>query len=430
MRRLLVVLVVLAGVLPAAGQDRPHVFRGATIYPIAGPAIPNGVLVVHNGTIQSVGAADAVEVPADAVEHDVSGKVILPGLVDTHSHIGEVQGGDGSAPLHPDVRALDAVDVRSASIKRARAGGITTVNVMPGSGLLMSGQTAYLKLRDGGAIDDLLFCENPLTDICGGMKMANGTNPLRSNAGTFPGTRARSAALARQLFVDALAYRDKVARAEDDPAKRPPRDLKMEALLEVLDGRRTVHFHTHRHDDILTALRLRAEFGFDLVLQHASEAWKVADEIAAAGVPASIIVLDSPGGKLEALDIRMETGQVLEAAGVDVAYHTDDYITDSRLFLRSGAIGVRAGMSRDAALEALTLAGARMMGLADRVGSLEPGKDADFLVLSGDPFSVYTQVDETWIEGALLFDRANPAHRLYATGGYGATDGGAVHDHH
>jgi imidazolonepropionase-like amidohydrolase len=168
-----------------------------------------------------------------------------------------------------------------------------------------------------------------------------------------------------------------------------------------------------------------------VVLHHVSEAWKVADEIAAANVPASIIVLDSPGGKQEAVDIRYVNGVALEEAGVDVAYHTDDLITDSRLFLRSAGFGVRAGMSREAALEAMTLAGARMLGLADRIGSLEIGKDADFIVLSGDPLSVYSHVEQTWVEGQKVFDRSDPDDRPYATGGYGVYDDpGALHDHH
>ena len=414
---------------PAWAQEEPHVFRGATLYPIAGPPIENGVLVVQNGKITAVGDTASVDVPEGAVEEDASGKVILPGLVDTHSHIGDVQGGDRSNPLHPGVRSLDAVNVRSSSIDRARAGGVTTANIMPGSGHLMSGQTTYLKLRDGDVIDDLLFCENLLNDICGGMKMANGTNPIRSEPGPFPGTRAKSAALARQLFVDALAYQEKLERAESDTsATAPERDLQKEALLEVLAGERIVHFHTHRHDDILTVLRLKDEFGFRVVLHHVSEAWKVADEIAAADVPASIIVLDSPGGKLEAAEISLENGKALEEAGAEVAFHTDDYVTDSRLFLRSAALGVRAGMSREAALEALTLAGARMLNLDDRLGSLEAGKDADFIVLSGDPFSVYTRVEETWIEGEKLFDFDNPEQRVFATGGYGVfTDPSAAH---
>ena len=414
---------------PAWAQEEPHVFSGATLYPVSGPPIENGVLVVQDGKIVAVGEEGGVDVPDGAVEEDVAGKVILPGLVDTHSHIGDVQGGDSSNPLHPDVRSLDAIDVRSSSIDRARAGGVTTANIMPGSGHLMSGQTTYIKLREGRVIDDLLFCDDPLDDICGGMKMANGTNPIRSEPGPFPGTRAKSAALARQLFVDALAYQEKVERAEEDTsATSPERDLQKEALLEVLAGERIVHFHTHRHDDILTVLRLKDEFGFRVVLHHVSEAWKVAEEIAEADVPASIIVLDSPGGKMEAVDIRLENGKALEDAGAEVAFHTDDYVTDSRLFLRSAALGVRAGMSREEALEAVTLAGARMLGLEDRLGSLEAGKDADFVVLSGDPLSVYTRVEETWIEGEKLFDFDDPEQRAFATGGYGVfTDPSAAH---
>lgn len=416
MRNAFLLLLTFLLALPAAAQERPAVFRGATLYPIDQDPIPNGVLVVHEGRIQAVGSAGEVDVPSDAVEYDVSGQVIMPGLVDTHSHVGQVEGGDRSSPLHAGVRVLDAIDVRSPSVERARAGGITTVNVMPGSGHLMSGQTAYLKLRDGTTIDDLLFCEDPITDICGGMKMANGTNSLRDTP--FPGTRAKSASLVRQYFIDALEYREQKEAAGDDEAKMPPRDITKEALLEVLDGDRMVHFHTHDYRDILTVLRLEEEFGFRVVLHHVSEGWKVADEIAEADVPASIIVLDAPGGKVEAAEIRYETGGVLERAGADVAYHTDDLITDSRLFLRSGGLGVRAGMSREAALEALTLAGARMLDMEDRLGSLTEGKDADFIVLSGDPLSVYTHVLETWIEGRKVFDRDDPEDEQFATGGY------------
>jgi imidazolonepropionase-like amidohydrolase len=146
----------------------------------------------------------------------------------------------------------------------------------------------------------------------------------------------------------------------------------------------------------------------------------VAKEIAEAKAPCSIIVIDSPGGKLEARDIQMENGMILEQAGVNVSFHTDDWITDSRLFLRSAALGVRAGMTREGALRALTLSGAEMLGLADRTGSLDPGKDADFAIISGDPFSVYTKVLETYVEGIQVFDLSNQEHRLFAVGGRGA----------
>ena len=265
-----------------------------------------------------------------------------------------------------------------------------------------------------------------LREVCGGIKMANGTNPRGEPP--FPNTRGRAAAIVRERFVRAQEYREKI-RTAGGADRVTPRDLELEALAEVLDGRRVVHFHTHRADDILTALRLREEFGFRIVLQHVSEAWKVADEIARANAPASIIILDSPGGKLETLEFSNTNGRVLEQAGVLTAFHTDDGITDSRFFLRSAGFGVRAGMSRERALEAMTIAGARMMGVEDRVGTLENGKDADFIVLSGDPLSIYSHVEQTWVEGSKVFDRANPEDRMFAVGGPNVFDGAATHAH-
>ncbi len=398
-------------------QSAGRVFTGARLIPIAGDEIARGYLLVRDGKIAALGPMDGFVPPAGAEVVDLAGKVVMPGLVDTHSHVGGGWGADGSAPIQPDVRLLDSVDVRDPGFRRARAGGITVANVMPGSGHLLSGQTLYLKLREGSSIDDLLIADAQL-GIAGGMKMANGTNSHRDPP--FPGTRGKSAALVREQFVKAQAYRDKVRAAAGDPEKRPDRDLNLEALVDVLDRKRVVQHHTHRHDDILTVIRLSQEFGFDVVLHHVSEAWKVADDIAKAGVPCSAILVDSPGGKLEARDLSMETGAILERAGVLTAFHTDDWITDSRWFLRSGALAVRAGMTRKGALESLTIAGAKMLRLADRVGSLAPGKDADFVVLSGDPFSVRTQVLETWIEGAKVFDRTRPEDRLAAEGGFGA----------
>jgi len=427
-----VVLTALAAVamlnLPRAvlAQEQPHAFVDARIIAVNGSDVAQGALVVHRGKI--VGAGASVSIPANAVRIDARGKTIMPGLVDTHSHIGGGSGGDASAALQPEVRLLDSFDARHSGLRRAVAGGITTVNVMPGSGHLLSGQTLYLKLRGAKSLDGLLITTAE-GRIAGGIKMANGTNPLRPQGGAFPSTRARSASMARDLFIKAQAYRDKMQKAGDDPAKRPTRDLGMEALSEVLEGTRTVHFHTHRHDDILTALRLAKEFGFTPVLQHVSEGWKVAAEIAASGAPASVIVIDAPGGKLEAVDLSMTTAPALQKAGALTGFHTDDYITDSRFFLRSAGLAVRAGMSREHALYALTMAGARMLKLDSRLGSLEPGKDADFLVLSGDPLSVYTHVEQTWVEGAKVFDRAVPGDRLVAVGGYGASRNETLHTH-
>lgn len=413
----------------SAAQQQAHVFQGAEIMPISGEPISNGVLVVKNGKIEAVGPEGSVSVPSGAVVIDVSGKIIMPGLVDPHSHIGEGDGGDRSAALHPDVRIMDTIDPRSDTFKKALAGGITSVNVMPGSGHLMSGQTVYLKLRPANTVEEMLLYVDEENEIYGGLKMANGTNSIRQPP--FPGTRAKSAAMVRSLYLKAQQYLDKIKDAEGDTSKMPERDIGMETLIEVLEGKRIVHNHTHRHDDILTSIRLSQEFGYRMVLHHVSEGWKVADEIAEAGVKASIITLDSPGGKMEAVDLAYRTGAVMEEAGVDFGYHTDDGITDSRLFLRSAAFGMREGMSREKALESLTIANARMMDIEDRAGSLEAGKDADFIILSGDPFSVYTKVEQTWVEGEKVFDYSDPEDKKYATGGYDVFRGGGYghHDH-
>ncbi|MEZ5312215.1 MAG: amidohydrolase [Thermoanaerobaculia bacterium] len=300
----------------AAGAEEPTVaFTGARILPITGPEIASGTLLIRGGRIVAVGAD--VVVPVGAVVHDVAGRGLMPGLVDTHSHIGRVAGADRSGPIQPDVRVLDSLNVRHSGIQKAQAGGITTANVMPGSGHLLSGQTLYIKLKDGGSVDELAI-RRADGGWAGGMKMANGTNSRRDPP--FPGTRAKSAALVREQYVKAQGYCAKVADPKLAEEKKPARDLAMEGLCEVLSGRRIVQHHTHRHDDILTVLRLAKEFGFRVVVHHVSEGWKVADELAAAGVPASVIVIDAPGGKLEAMDLALETGAILAKAGVQIAF--------------------------------------------------------------------------------------------------------------
>ncbi|MEE2889881.1 MAG: amidohydrolase, partial [Planctomycetota bacterium] len=226
----MIVLLLVGNVIVAADSTA---FIGARLMPVSGPVIEDGILVVRDGKIESIGARKDVVIPTGAEQIDVSGKTIIPGLICTHSHIGMGGGGDSSGPIQPECWTLDSVNVRAASLERARAGGLTLVNQMPGSGHLISGRTTYLKLRQGGTVDELLIKDSTGWPM-GGLKMANGTNSQRSSP--FPGTRAKSAALVREAYVKAQEYRDKIARAEGDPEKLPERDLRMEALVEAIEG--------------------------------------------------------------------------------------------------------------------------------------------------------------------------------------------------
>jgi imidazolonepropionase-like amidohydrolase len=396
------------------------VLKNARVLTITHGTIEKGAVRVENGLIAEVG--ETVD-ERDAKVVDLGGQVLMPGLIDTHSHVGisNRPGGtdtnERSGPVQPGLRALDAIYPQDATIRMATAGGVTTGNIMPGSGNVMGGQTAYVKYR-GETIDEMLIDKGGIT---GGMKMANGENPKRGygSRNKAPDTRMAVAALQREVFVKARNYREAWKKYEETgEGKAPERDLGMEAMLEVLDGKRIVHFHTHRADDIMTAIRLSEEFGFRLVLQHVSEGFKVAKEIARHDVPCSIIVIDAPGGKLEAINLLAKNAAALKEAGVTFAFHTDDSITDSRWFLRSAALAVRAGLDRETALRALTINAANMIDLGDRIGSIEAGKQADLVVLTGDPLSVYTHVAMTFIEGRKVFDRSNAQDRLYAVGGF------------
>ena len=426
------IVVPVLGVSCVGGQEASShatlVLRGAKIFPVSGPPLERGVLVVADGKIVAVGSEGKVSIPPGATVQDVSGKILMPGIVDSHSHIGiapnpAVADSDDdnemSGPIQPGLRALDAIDPADPNIRMATAGGVTTANILPGSGNVMGGQSAYVKLR-GNTIEQML-----IAGTIGGMKMANGTNPKNYGArNQAPMTRMEEAALARALYEKARLYQEKWAAynkavaANDKNAKAPDRDHDLDAVVEILEGKRIVHNHSHRADDIMTVLRLADEFHYRVVVHHGSEACRVADELARRHVPVSYTMVDAPGGKLETINVDIRCPAILEKAGVKVAFNTDDPITPSRLLLRQAALGVRGGMTEEAALKGLTVYPAEMLDLGCRVGTLEPGKDADFIVLSGEPFSVYTHVLQTWIEGQKVFDRSDPHDLRFATGGF------------
>lgn len=418
----------------------PVALTNATVHTADGPAIPNGVVLVREGKIVAVGPAGRVDIPGEAVVRDLKGLVIIPGLVDTHSHLGlfsrpgvsaNSDGNEGSGPIQPALRALDAVNPGDPGIRMAVAGGLTTANIMPGSGNAIGGQTVYVKLR-GGTVEAMRVDPK---GVLGGLKMANGENPKNFNFSSrkaAPGTRMKIFALQRETFLKAREYQSQWARhrealAKDPKAAPPERDIAMEPLVEVLEGRRTVHFHCHRSDDLMSALRLAREFGFDIVLQHASEGYKIIPELKAAGASVSLTVVDSPGGKAEVAGLIEENARALADAGVRVAINTDDPVTESRFYLRTGSIALRGGMTERQALEALTVNPARMLRLDHRVGAIKPGLDADLVILSGAPFSVYTQVLETWIDGEVRFRRNLPEDARYQAGGFALPVGDARH---
>jgi len=409
------------------------VYRNLTLYTAAAGAdapIPDAVLVVKDGKVLYAGpAATAIDFPADAEVRDLGGAVVIPGLVDTHSHIGlfgrpgvgaNADGNEMSGPVQPGVRALDSINHDDPGIRMAVAGGVTTANIMPGSGNVIGGQTLYVKLR-GRTVEQMVILGR-LPDgrvILGGLKMANGENPkgYGRNRSQAPFTRMKVAALQREQFVKAREY-----KAKRDAGEKVEPNLDLEPLVEVLEKKRTVHFHCHRADDLMTAVRISEEFGFELVLQHATEGYRVADILAKKRIPVSLTLIDSPGGKPETIGLLEENAAVLAKAGVTVTINTDDSITESRFYLRTGAIAVRGGLPEMEALRALTWNAAKLLHLDHRLGSLEKGKDADFVVLSGAPFSTYTQVLETHIEGRKRFDRSKKADWVYQAGGFALPD--------
>lgn len=418
-------LLLLASTALAA----THAFVGATLHPVDQPVIPDGVLVVTDGRIVAMGPRTATSVPDDAAVHALPGRHLIPGLIDLHSHIGGGRLHEALSVTMPAISAADAIDPTHPSIQRAQAGGITTANIMPGSGKLMGGQTAYVSLKDTAVIDEMLICAGPARGvapeaparrarICGGVKMAAGTNP--QGPGGDPRSRMGAAYLQRQALEAGRKRLQVWERWEDTPERkrdtmRP--EFEGDAMADIVSGRRTVHMHAHRADDIITGLRLQEEYGIDLVLQHGSEGFKVAERIARAGVPVAINVLDTPGGKEETLERRLDNPALLNAAGVEVALITDDPVQDSRLLLRTGGLAVRGGLPEAEALRALTLTPADIMGIGADTGSLTVGKEADLAVLSGPPFSAWTLVEQTWVDGQMVFDRADPEQVRFATGG-------------
>ena len=369
-----------------------------TVYTMAGSPIVDGVVLVRDGEIEQVGSASDVAIPSGY--QTLTASVVTPGLIDAHSVVGlagiynidaDQDQLDTSDPIQPALRAIDAYNAREELVAWIRDLGVTTVHTGHGPGAPISGQTMIVK-TNGTTVGEALV------DSVSMVAMTLG--PSAEQRFQSPGTRAKTIAMLREHFVQAQAYRDKMA--SDNP---PTRDLGMEVLARVLDGELPALITAHRHTEILSALRLAEEFDFNLVLDGAAEAYMVLDEIQAAGIPVIVHpTMIRPGG--EAANASFTTPAQLHEAGIPFAFQSgyEGYVPKTRVVLFEAAIAAANGLDRTAALEALTIDAARILGLDDQVGSLEAGKQADLVLYEGDPFEYTTRVCQVIIDGAIASD--------------------------
>jgi imidazolonepropionase-like amidohydrolase len=389
----------------SAARGPDLLLRGATVLTAAGPALEHGDVRVEDGRIAEVGTA--LSAPAGVRVIDVSGRWLTPGIVDPHSHIGvysvpnvgtNADGNEMTGPLKPEVRAEDSFWPQDPSIERALGGGVTTIHVLPGSADLVGGQGVTLRLVPGLSARELRFPGAPTT-----MKMACGENPMRiyGGKGQAPQTRMAEVAMLRQALENARAYK---------PEEGKPHDFANEALADVLSGETLIENHCYRADEMLLRLDVFHEFGIaPRAFHHAVEAYKIADRLREAGVGA-VVWADWWGIKLELLDAVPANAALLDEAGVTVALHSDSPDEIQRLnqeAAKARAAGLRAGIpvTRERALRWITANPAWVLGIDSRVGTLEPGKDADLVVWSGDPFSVYARAEQVFIQGERVWAR-------------------------
>ncbi len=384
----------------------PLLLRGASVMTAAGPTLARADVLIRGAVIAAVGPD--LEIPAGAEIIDASGRWITPGLIDPHSHIGVLpvprvaslyDVNERTGPFKPELRAADSFWPQDPTIERALAGGVTTIHVLPGSANLVGGQGVTLRLIPGLATSEMVFSGAPAS-----MKMACGENPKRvyGTRQKEPGTRMAEVAMLRQQLEQARAY----ARKPDEA-----RDYSKDALARVLRGEILIQYHCYRADEMLLRLELFAEFGIaPRAFHHAVEAYKIGDRLAASEV-AAVVWADWWGSKMELLDAVPANAALLDAKGVRVSLHSDSEMDVQHLnqeVAKALAAGRRAGLDlgRDRAIRWITANPAWVLGISDRVGTLEPGKDADLVIWSGDPFSVYSRADLVLIEGVRRYERA------------------------
>ena len=406
-------VALLAGApKPAAVAAEPSpviLIQNATILTVSHGTIERGSILIKDGKIAEVGAS--VKAPKDAQVIDAGGQFVMPGIIDCHSHIavdGSVN--EGSISVSSIVNIADVLNPDDVDIYRDLAGGVTVANVLHGSANAIGGQTIVIKLRWGQPASKL-----PFEGATPGIKFALGENPKRSNfsRGTarYPATRMGVEETIRGAFTEARDYKaswdlyNKRAAAGEKNLIAPRRDLRLEPLVEVLEGKRYVHAHCYREDEILMLLRVAKEFGFKVrTFQHVLEGYKVADEIAASGAGASTFS-DWWAYKVEAYDAIPYNAALMTRRGVLVSVNSDDAEEATHLNQEAAKSIKFGGLSREEALKLVTLNPAIQLGIDKRVGTIDAGKDADLVIYNHDPLSDYAVVQKTLIDGRVYFDR-------------------------
>ena len=374
------------------------------VHTMAGPVIPHGYVEVENGKIRAVGEMSARTAAAAGPVYDAGGGHILPGFIDAHCHLGMFgnalgfeadDGNESTDPCTPQLRAIDAINPQDRCFREAREGGVTTVLTGPGSANPIAGQFAAIK-TDGRWVDEMAL-RAPAA-----MKMALGENPktVYNERKETPITRMATAAVIRQELSKTLEYMDKQDKADaEEDTDAPDYDAKLEALIPVLRGELPVHIHAHRADDIATAVRICREFGLKYVIVHGTEGHLLPELLAAEGAG----VITGPSltdrSKPELANLTIENPAILARAGVPVAICTDHPVIPIQYLPICAALAVRGGLEPEEALAAITIHPARLAGLDKRVGSLEPGKDADIVVTTGHPLDWNGKVRYVFIGG-------------------------------
>jgi imidazolonepropionase-like amidohydrolase len=392
-------LLVLSVSCPLHAQAQIAV-RADTIYTMAGQPVKDGVVLIRNGKIDQVGPATTVRIPEGF--QVINARVVTPGLIDAHSVVGlsgalnqphDQMQVERSAPIQPELRAIDSYDAREKLIGWLRSYGVTTIHTGHGPGSLISGQTMIVKTVGDEVEEAVIVPAAMVAATLGDDALVQGGRP--------PGTHAKMIAMLRAEFQKAKEYDAKQATAKED--SKPPRDLRLETLVRVLKGELPLLVTVNRAHNIISALRLAKEFQIKLILDGASDAYTVVDQIKAANVPVIVHPTMQRAGR-ETENLSMETAATLRKAGIPIALQSgfEGYVPKTRVVLFEAAVAATNGLTFDQALASITIDAARMLGISNRVGSLEAGKDADLALFDGDPFEYTSHVVKVIINGRVV----------------------------